>query len=186
MSAGVARRSPPPCLPPATSPRGCRLHYVGGRRIGGHRPGPLRPLVNPDQWDGYPRERELLLELVRESGVGGVLGLSGDLHATFVRTVDDDTGPVFPEITTPSTMSTPFGRHATKRSKGLLRPALLERLLRRQNRGIEYLDTMRRGCTVLDVGPDTIEVTIHLGVDTDEPETLRWTITHDDPIPHRR
>lgn len=148
--------------------------------------GPLRPIVNPDQWDGYPRERELLLELVRESGVGGMLALSGDLHATFVRTVDDEAGPVLPEITTPSTMSTPFGRHAADRTKGLLRPALLERLLRRQNRGIEFLDTLRRGCTVLDIGPDTIEVTIHLGVDTDRPEALRWTIDHDDPVPRRR
>lgn len=160
------------------------LHLLSAPGLS-RRVGPLRPVVNPDQWDGYPRERELLLELVRESGVGGMLGLSGDLHATFVRTVDDDHGPVFPEITTPSTMSTPFGRHAAKRSKGFLRPALLEGLLRRQNPGIEFLDTRRRGCTVLDIGPTSIEVTIHLGVDTDEPEALHWTITHDDPVPRR-
>jgi alkaline phosphatase D len=161
-----------------------QLHLLSAPGLA-RRAGPLRPLVNPDQWDGYPRERELLLQLLREAGTGGVLGLSGDLHATFVRTVDDEAGPVFPEITTPSTMSTPFGTIAATRSKGLLRPALIERLLRRQNRGIDFVDTRRHGCTVLDVDRDSIEVSIHLGVDTDRPEVLRWRIAHDSPVPRR-
>jgi alkaline phosphatase D len=165
-----------------------RLVHVPGLTTAAGR---LRPIVNPDQWDGYPEERARLLALVRHAGLRNVLALSGDLHASFVRTVDDDAGPVLTEVTTPAVTSTPFGAAVAARTRGLLRPAALERILRTKNPGIDFVDTRRHGVTLLDVTPDAIDVELHhlgtvRGRRVDAPTVHRWRLGHDAHRPQQR
>jgi phosphodiesterase/alkaline phosphatase D-like protein len=62
----------------------------------------------PDQWDGYPREREQLLHRLRESR--NVVFLSGDVHTAWaielkLNPVDPREPPVAVEFITPSVTS---------------------------------------------------------------------------------
>jgi alkaline phosphatase D len=43
--------------------------------------------LNPDQWDGYPREREEVLQHVLRNGVKDLAVLTGDIHAFFAGDV---------------------------------------------------------------------------------------------------
>jgi alkaline phosphatase D len=160
--------------------------------------GPLRPIVNPDQWDGYPEERARLLAMIRHEGVTDLIALSGDLHASFVRTVDDDAGPVLTEVTTPAVTSTSFGRAVAAHTKGLLRPAALERILRTKNPGIDFVDTRHHGVTLLDVTPDEVTIELHHLPDErrrrrESHAIHRWQLAHSSaagsagsrPRPHR-
>jgi alkaline phosphatase D len=60
-----------------------------------------------DQWDGYPAERELLLDHVADTGIDNLVVLSGDVHVSLVMDLhrDDNEDPVAPEIITPSLTS---------------------------------------------------------------------------------
>jgi len=60
-----------------------------------------------DQWDGYPAERELLLDHIADNGIENLVVLSGDVHVSLVMDLhrDDDEEPVAPEIVTPSLTS---------------------------------------------------------------------------------
>jgi alkaline phosphatase D len=150
------------------------------------RTGPVRPLINPDQWDGYPHERESLLAALRSDDVHGVLALSGDLHATFVRTVHDAGGPVLTELTTPAVTSPTFGTAVSARTKGLLRPAMLERILRTKNSGIEWVDTRHHGVSVLDITPEAIEITVHhLAEEGRAADSRRYRVDRTSPVPRR-
>jgi phosphodiesterase/alkaline phosphatase D-like protein len=60
-----------------------RLGYVPSPR-----PPYVRPLVNPDQWDGFPAERTQLYAALASSRPQPVL-LSGDLHSAWFREVRD-------------------------------------------------------------------------------------------------
>ncbi len=116
---------------------------------------PYRWLVNPDQWDGYPAERERLLRLLDRHGRGNVLVLSGDLHARVV------TGTrwgdrLLSELTTPSISAPAF---ATLVRRRLPVPAsLLRRWLALVNPHIAAMDLQRHGATLLDVAADRIGV----------------------------
>ena len=61
-----------------------------------------------DQWDGYPDEREALLELVRDRGVHDLVVLSGDVHVSLALELDeqgDDGRPLAVEFVTTSLTS---------------------------------------------------------------------------------
>lgn len=68
------------------------------------------PLYNFDQWDGYPRSREAVLDAIRDHGVDNVVIVTGDVHSLGVGRVHDDgedvTTPILAtEIVAPSTTS---------------------------------------------------------------------------------
>ncbi|MYM38659.1 alkaline phosphatase D family protein [Duganella qianjiadongensis] len=61
-----------------------------------------RFLVNCDQWDGYNAERKALMAHLKSNRVSNVVALTGDIHAFFAGTVNDDydaTGGGTPVIT---------------------------------------------------------------------------------------
>jgi alkaline phosphatase D len=120
----------------------------------------LRPLINPDQWDGYPEEREALVGLLQTQHIGNTLALSGDLHATFVRATGERHRPVLPELTTPSATSPSFGSHA-KGKIGLPAP-LTTLILKVLNRDIGFIDLTRHGFSVLSIEPNRIGLDVHL------------------------
>jgi alkaline phosphatase D len=66
---------------------------------------PLGPLVQVDQWDGYPVARTRFLEAIKASGATNPVVITGDLHASVVNTVSDGTVPVATEFLGPSVTS---------------------------------------------------------------------------------
>jgi len=55
--------------------------------------GPTDPadrVLAADSWDGYPTERKELMTFLREESIKNVVVLSGDIHAAFAGTIDDD------------------------------------------------------------------------------------------------
>jgi alkaline phosphatase D len=118
---------------------------------------PWRRIVNPDQWDGYPHDRQRLASLVRRAA-GAAVVLSGDLHSAWSRTWRDADGAVAHEFTCPSISGLTFGRAVQERLPVPI--ALTERWLRTINRGIEHLDLDTHGYLVCDVAPDRFTTTL--------------------------
>ncbi|MBA5607974.1 alkaline phosphatase D family protein [Duganella sp. FT3S] len=49
-----------------------------------------RFLINCDQWDGYNSERKALMSHLKTNNVSNVVAITGDIHAFFAGTVNDD------------------------------------------------------------------------------------------------
>lgn len=47
-------------------------------------------LLNADQWDGYNAERKDLMKALKDNNVKNVVSVTGDIHAFFAGTVNDD------------------------------------------------------------------------------------------------
>ena len=74
----------------------------------------------PDQWDGYPAERDRLLGGMETHGVGRVVFLSGDVHTSWAVElrrdgVPPETPPLAVEMVTPSVR--PRTRRAPRRAR---------------------------------------------------------------------
>ena len=50
-------------------------------------------VFNPVQWDGYPRERDLVLGFWRDQGIRDNLVVTGDMHGSFVYDLVEDPSP---------------------------------------------------------------------------------------------
>jgi alkaline phosphatase D len=129
-----------------------------GRRIG-------RPLgavgggliVNPGQWDGYPDERRRLLALLAGRR-GGALVLSGDLHSSWVSQLAEEEGrgaPVAAEFTVPAVSAPTFARALAPKLPGAR--SVLERVIRRANPHVAWVDTAAHGYLLLDVTDERVQ-----------------------------
>jgi alkaline phosphatase D len=63
-----------------------RLGFDTSFREGGH----PNAVWWTDSWDGYPLERQELMEFVLEAGIGNTVSVTGDRHAHFAGSVCDD------------------------------------------------------------------------------------------------
>ncbi len=100
--------------------------------------------TNLDQWDGYAPQRDRLLRLVRDRGVGNPVVLSADLHSTWfndlvVNPDDPHARPVATELVATS-ISSPLVSHLRIKST-----------LARLNPWCRYYDGSRRGYLLMDV-----------------------------------
>ena len=111
---------------------------------------PWRRVVNPDQWDGYPAERDRLARIVR-AAPGRSVVLSGDLHSAWSRTWSDGDGPVAHEFTCPSISGVVYAEAVQERLPFPLHAGAIAGWLRVLNRGIDHLDLVRHGYLVCDV-----------------------------------
>lgn len=109
-------------------------------------------VLHDDQWDGYPAERRLLTDRLRDRGARGgrTLLLSGDIHSSWAmegpRGEDDQ--PVAVEVVVPSTASKPMGRG---RIPGLWR--VLDAAVTSLGH-VRWADVTRRGYSVVDLTPE--------------------------------
>ncbi|MDQ3738955.1 MAG: alkaline phosphatase D family protein [Actinomycetota bacterium] len=127
-----------------------RLGYLPSiRRLG------LRPVVNPDQWDGYAFERRRLYDLLVTTGPS--LLVSGDLHSTWYRTLRHEGRRLAHELTVTSVSGETYAE-AFKLRTGVS-PRVLERLIRRFNDGIRFLDLYRHGYAIADISAERLDVT---------------------------
>jgi len=152
-----------------------RLGWVPSRSW----PPRLRPVVNPDQWDGYPADRERLVELLDRHGVDKVLVLSGDLHSRFVTTIERSSGGRIVEVTTPSVTAPTFASLIQRR---LPLPSpwkawrLVARWIRRINPRIIDMDLDEHGTTSLEVEAESILIS---GLTPTGRVRRRWKLTVD-------
>ncbi len=106
-----------------------------------------------DQWDGYPAERQALLDGLRE--VDDVVVLSGDIHVSAATEVRDADEVVSVEITTPSLTSQNLDEKLgiEPRSGGIVEAerAYMERLDQ-----VQWCDFAAHGYVVIDVDPTRV------------------------------
>jgi len=117
-----------------------------------------KPLVNPDQWDGYPSERDRLTAALR-TVEGSCVILSGDLHSGWSRALCDDDGVVAHEFTCPSVSGTTYSEAVRHTVRIPFPPRLLDRWLHSRNPGIDHLDLRRHGHLECEVTPERFTTT---------------------------
>lgn len=117
---------------------------------------PRHRIVNPDQWDGFPTERQRLVDLLGQAADTPVL-ISGDLHAGWARRLLDGGRTVAYEFTAPAISGTTFAEAVRDRTR--LPGWLVQRLVRHLNPGIDHVDLRRHGFLVVDVTPSELTAT---------------------------
>jgi alkaline phosphatase D len=145
-----------------------RLGWWPTRSGSGPRPFRVAPIVNPDQWDGYPEERRRLIDLLDRHDRDDVLILSGDLHGRFVTSIRRPGRPDLVEVTTPSISAPTFGSMLDARLP--ISSRWTARWIEVVNPHIRHLDLHHHGSTLIDLDADTISVT-----DAVRPEA--WQLT---------
>jgi alkaline phosphatase D len=112
---------------------------------------------NPDQWDGYPREREEVLRHLLDRGIQDTAVITGDIHAFFTGDVHlsgrQDSPAAATEFVGGSISSGGF--------ENAFGPAVgaAERGLRLNNPHLKYTQFTRRGYAVMECRPDELLVT---------------------------
>lgn len=114
-------------------------------------------LLNVDQWDGLPVERDAWLE---HFDARGAVLLSGDIHAAFAG----QHRPRVAEFTVPAVSSTPLstllernaGNDPETRAAGRRLAERLAELIRLGHPGLRHAQTRRNGVLVLEVGREAV------------------------------
>ena len=106
-----------------------------------------------DQWDGYPAEREQLLD--RLAAIDDTVVLSGDIHVSFARTLEHAGTPAAVELTAPSLTSQNLDEKlgVAERSPEIL--ASEEAVIDAFDR-IEWCDLSSHGYVVVDVDAERL------------------------------
>jgi alkaline phosphatase D len=113
----------------------------------------------PDQWDGYPAERDRLLGGVEARGVEDVVFLSGDVHTSWALElrrdgVPADARPVAVEMVTPSVTSENLDEHLNVPERR--EDHDVEDEVDRCNPHVRWVDLDRHGFVLVDVTPERV------------------------------
>ena len=119
---------------------------------------PGLPVLQVDNWDGYPVARRRILEALAAGRIGNVVVLTGDIHSSWANDVPRDplfgyqaatgAGSLAVEIVTPAISSPPLFSIAGIREQ--------EPLLRLAAPHVKYLDGQRRGYVLLEITPERL------------------------------
>ncbi len=136
-----------------------------------------------DQWDGYPAEREFVLDHIADNGIDNLIVLSGDVHVSLVLDLHhNDTEPVAAEFVTPSLTSQNLDDKmkwdrgsAESRAVGDRADELLP--------DWQWADLDSHGYVVVDVVPERVTVQFwHLDTVLERTPTAEvassWTVEH--------
>jgi alkaline phosphatase D len=124
--------------------------------------------LNPDQWDGYPVERErVLVEGV--GGAGDVVVLTGDVHSSWAweGPADDGGRPAMVELVTPAISSETFAERFP------VDPSLVEVALRALGPDLSYVELSSHGYLLVELTPDEVHAEWWY-VERDAPTTQRF------------
>ena len=125
---------------------------------------------NPDAWDGYQWERDLVMSFLHDEGVANTAFVTGDIHSFWQAPLqvdfDDEASPVVAqEFVCGSVTSRAFDLAgydigaAVSQAASNLRP------------GFRYVDLVRHGVGILEATPDALDVQFRLS-DIDYPDGL--------------
>jgi len=114
---------------------------------------------DPDQWDGYPAERALVLGHVREQGIDNLVVLSGDVHVAIALELHEDLSsgstPVAAEFVTASLTSPNLDNKMGWPRRGEQSLAV-ERELLKALTNWKWCDLDDHGYVVVDVTPERV------------------------------
>ncbi len=116
--------------------------------------------VTLDQWDGFPIERELLMQTVRDRGVKNFVTITGDLHSFLagyqvVDFEDANAPPVGVEFVVGSTTSANFAEQP-----GLPNISLITQVLRTSNPHLQYFNSATHGYNIIEATPAWLTCTM--------------------------
>ncbi|MCX6118700.1 MAG: alkaline phosphatase D family protein [Proteobacteria bacterium] len=114
--------------------------------------------LNLDAWDGYPAEREKLLDFVANERIPNVVALTGDIHAGVHAKVlrngqPSSATPVFYEIVTTSITSSTLGEKL-----GPIFGSLAGNIISKSNAHVEWSNVYSHGYSVVTVTPFEFKV----------------------------
>lgn len=142
-------------------------------------PFPGFPTSNPDQWDGYPADREAVLRTLQEDGERNAVFLTGDIHSSWANDVpiDADTYPVTPSVATELTVTSITSDNFDERLRVPPRTTsvLLEAKIMELNRHVRYVELDSHGASVLEVTPEMVQMDWYYLADRRDPDS---TITY--------
>ena len=114
---------------------------------------------DPDQWDGYPAEREMVLDRVRQQGADNLVVLSGDVHVSLAMELHEDSfagsEPVAVEFVTGSLTSPNLDNKMGWPCRGE-QSLEIERELMQVMPHWRWCDLDDHGYAVIDVTPDRV------------------------------
>ncbi len=123
--------------------------------------GPLRAFgvpVNTDQWDGYPVERQALMDTIKNNNIANVVFLAGDIHTSWGNdlpfgpgsyNVTTGAGSTCVEFVTPS---------ITSANASFLGGSFSNvSFIKSQNPHVRYVDLSRHGYVILTVTADSVQ-----------------------------
>ena len=127
--------------------------------------------IDLDQWDGYPKEREALLNAIQSAGVANFIALTGDLHTFLAGYLKPDFDNIFAspmgiELMVGSISSANLAEDIESAldlpsspmpaKQFGVPPNLLEPLIRFNNPHIQYWDSSTHGYAILDITPSQL------------------------------
>ncbi len=142
-------------------------------------PLPFATLRNLDQWDGYPKDRQRLLDLLVAEEISNPVVITGDIHASGVGDVhaspEDPTSPIVATELVGTSISSDAG--------GELEAVVP---IARAIPWVRYIETTRRGYVRCDVTDDELRATFRYVVDafdagSDVEDGPTWVITAGTP-----
>lgn len=126
-----------------------------------------------DQWDGYPAERALIFQTLKDGGVKNFVTITGDLH-TFVTGYqkvnfdDPQDVSVGVEFVVGSTTSSNLAEQTAPNSTGPSVEATTQ-ILRASNPHIEYFNSTTHGYNLVKLTPDALICTLKAVSDITKP-----------------
>ena len=125
--------------------------------------------INMDQWDGYPSEREELLDFLDEQAIKNVVVLTGDIHTSWASEVYKSSAlltsgvldePLAAEFVAPSVTSPGFPEGAAQ---------LVSAVLPLVNPHMKYTDLNNKGFILVDVSRERAQAEYYYAESIDDP-----------------
>ena len=115
---------------------------------------------DPDQWDGYTSEREMLFSWLENQGIGGLVFLSGDVHTAWAINLSRDpvnprATPIGVEFVAASVTSENYDERVASSTGASVDE--VERCVVRDNPHVRWTDLDGHGYIVLDVTKDWVQ-----------------------------
>lgn len=136
--------------------------------------------INGDQWDGYAKERNRLMEVL--DGISAqVLFVTGDVHSEWAHSVRLNGREIGAELVC-SSISAPNVDEQLKLPVDNALSVLAEGVLRHENPGVQHVDLDAHGYALAEIYPDRVDMSWMRVSDLNSPdspvgEALRMTYT---------
>jgi alkaline phosphatase D len=115
-----------------------------------------------DDWDGYPANRQRLLQHIYDSKVSNPVVVSGDLHSFFANDLkldfDDQSSPIVATEFSGTSISS-YGPPYAAIAQGLP-----------DNPHVHFFDSRRRGYVVVDLAPERMQAQMRVVSDAQDPK----------------
>ncbi|MDW8334086.1 MAG: alkaline phosphatase D family protein, partial [Bacteroidia bacterium] len=111
--------------------------------------------LNPDQWDGYPGERNRLLRHILDNGIQNVVVITGDIHSSWANDVPLDRNAYNAATGEGSALVEFVAPGITSTASSLLNG--ISGIVYQNNPYIKFVDFARQGYVVLDVADSKVQ-----------------------------